>query len=134
MEIVMTTITVPNVGSTVELDVIDPHAARMIPPRDSVRRYRGEVLPGYRWLTDREFCLTGDDRWPVRVMNLAYIKNIRIITGTSRQVQTQTQTFQVRGSRGDHYTVTRSLSGWHCGCKGFEFRGRCRHITEAQTQ
>ena len=130
----MTTLTVPNPGSIIEVDVIDPHAQRMIPPRDPVRRYRGEVLPGHRWLTDREFCLSGDQAWPVRVMNLALIKRIRIITGTSREIQIQTQTFQISGSRGDTYTVTRNAAGWHCGCKGFEFRGRCRHITEAQTQ
>lgn len=134
MEDAMTTITVPNPGSIIEVEVINSHAPRMIPPRPGIQRYQGEVLPSYRWLTDREFCLSGDEQWPVRVINLKYIKNIRIVAGTSRKVQTQTQTFQIASSRGDHYTVTRSPAGWHCQCKGFEFRGRCRHIAEAQTR
>lgn len=128
----MTTIDVPNPGSIVEIEVNDPLARNHIPPGPDIRRMSGEVLPSYRWLTDREFCVTGDDRWPVRVINLNMVRSIKIVSGSSRQVITQTQTFKIQGSRGDVYVVTRSPAGWHCQCRGFEFRGRCRHITEAQ--
>ena len=128
----MTTVTVPNPGSFVEIEVNDPLARGHIPPGPDIRRLKGEVLPSYRWLTDREFCLTGDERWPVRVINLNMVRSIKIVSGSSRQVATQNQTFRIKGSRGDVYMVTRSPAGWHCQCRGFEFRGRCRHITEAQ--
>ena len=128
----MPTMNVPNPGSLVEIEVNDPLARGHIPPGPETRRFHGEVLPSYRWLTDREFCVTGDERWPVRVINLASVRSIKVISGSTRQVQTQNQTFTIKGSRGDTYMVTRSPAGWHCQCKGFEFRGRCRHIQEAQ--
>jgi len=46
----------------------------------------------------------------------------------------QGQTWEVRGSKGDIYTVSLSDGRWACTCPGSMFRGTCRHITElAQT-
>lgn len=39
---------------------------------------------------------------------------------------------EVRGSRGDIYTVTRDGSRLTCSCSGYKFRGACRHITEVE--
>ena len=134
MEIAMTTVSIPQPGSQIEIDVADPIAPRQIPPGPDQRTLRGEVIPGYRWLTDREFCMTGDRDWPVRVINIANVRKIRIVSGTSRTVQTDIKTYSISGSGGNHYAVTRSPAGWNCQCKGFQFRGRCRHIQEAQNQ
>lgn len=41
-------------------------------------------------------------------------------------------TFEVKGSKGDVYTVTEHNGNYSCSCSGFKFRGACRHITEAQ--
>jgi len=46
----------------------------------------------------------------------------------------------VKGSHGDEYTVRFGLMplphpvqhDWSCDCKGFKFRGTCRHITEVR--
>ena len=35
----------------------------------------------------------------------------------------------VVGSKGEKYTVTETESGVTCSCKGFQFRGQCRHIS-----
>lgn len=38
-------------------------------------------------------------------------------------------TKQVKGSKGNVYTVTRRENGsWHCTCTGFHYRKNCRHI------
>jgi hypothetical protein len=130
----MSSVQVPTVGSRIKIELIDRFSPNMIPPGPRHREFEGEVLPSYRWLTDREFCITGDDAWPVRVINMANVQNIVIQSGSTTTVQTSTQTYHIAGSKGAAYTVTRSAAGWHCQCKGFEFRGRCRHIEEAQKQ
>ena len=46
----------------------------------------------------------------------------------------QGETCQVRGSKGDVYTVSLTEGRWSCTCPGSTFRGTCRHIAElAQT-
>lgn len=40
------------------------------------------------------------------------------------------RTWEVKGSKGDNYTVTELDGKWSCTCSGFTFRGRCRHATE----
>jgi hypothetical protein len=49
---------------------------------------------------------------------------------------------QVKGSKGNTYTVSHSRLdpeesyrqgcdyGWTCTCKGFQFRGKCKHLTQ----
>lgn len=124
------TVTRPNPGSVIEITVLDPIAPRQIPPGPATRVYRGEVVKSHRWLTDREFCMTGDESWPIRVINLGNVTDIRFESGSSTTVNTAVQTWEVRGSRGDRYLVTRDSGGWSCDCKGFQFRKNCRHITE----
>jgi len=128
----MAVVQIPTPGSVVEFDLVDHIGPNMIPPRPGTRSFAGEVLPSYRWLTDREFCVAGDDSWPVRVINVANIRNLRITSGGTQTVNTTTKTYTIAGSKGSSYAVTRSTTGWHCQCKGYEFRGRCRHIEEAQ--
>lgn len=43
--------------------------------------------------------------------------------------QMQGVSTEVKGSKGDTYYVSFSMNGgMHCTCKGFEFRGKCKHI------
>ena len=121
---------VPALDSEIEVTLYDPMAARMIPPREPLRNYRGRVVASYRWLTDREFCMTGDDAWPVRVINLGNVVRMEFQSGSGTEVNTTVKTWEVRGSAGNRYLVTRDSAGWSCDCKGFQFRRNCRHVTE----
>jgi hypothetical protein len=38
------------------------------------------------------------------------------------------QTWEVKGSKGDLYTVSLIGGNYSCTCSGFKFRGQCRHI------
>ena len=126
----MNTNILPQVGAEIRVQVRNPFAARQIPPQPEITEYAGRVLDPYRWLTDREFCMTGDEAWPIRVMNLALIEDIQFVSGTGQEIDTTAQSWQVAGSRGNTYTVNRSRSTWTCTCPGFQFRKNCRHISE----
>lgn len=120
----------PNPGSVITVTVRDVLAPRQIPPGPDHRVYQGEVVRSDRWLTDREFSMTGDAAWPVRIINLGNVIDIQFESGTSTAVDTAVQTWEVRGSRGDRYLVRRDAHGWTCDCKGFQFRKNCRHVAE----
>lgn len=124
------TLTRPEPGSIVEVEIHNPFAARMIPPQPTQTVYKGQVLKSYRWLTDREFCMEGDASWPIRVINLGSVVRIDFESGSGTTIDTQSQSWEVVGSRGDRYLVTRDSSGWSCDCKGFQFRKSCRHISK----
>jgi len=38
------------------------------------------------------------------------------------------KTIEVKGSKGNKYTVTKRGSKWECQCRGFQFRRDCKHI------
>jgi len=72
---------------------------------------------------------------PVRVREipLERITNIEYADGRKadqEQVNPDTETWLVAGSKGSQYTVARTRSTWTCTCPGFQFRKICRHITE----
>ena len=120
----------PQPGSVIEVELYNRFAKAMIPPAPDPRVYRGQVLKSYKWLTDREFCMSGDDAWPTRVINLGNVVRLDIESGSAVAIDTSTQTWEVQGSRGDRYLVTRDSQGWSCDCKGFQFRKTCKHITD----
>lgn len=127
----MSTITAPNIDAEVELVMRNAFGKSMIPPQPDTYVIRGRVLKPYKWLNDREFCLTGSDDWPVRVININRVVKMKIITGTVKTIDTAPKVFSVTGSKGEVYTVSRMSNKWTCTCKGFEFRKNCRHIAEA---
>jgi len=72
---------------------------------------------------------------PVRVREIPLhrVTNIEYADGRAaeqEQVNQDTETWLVAGSKGSQYTVARTRSTWTCTCPGFQFRKICRHITE----
>ena len=102
----------------------------MIPPQPSVIEHEGTVLHPYKWLTDREFCLSGDKDFPIRVISLNQVLDIVLISGELKTLDLETKTFNVEGSKGNKYIVTKSKSKWDCTCPGFSFRKTCKHVVE----
>jgi hypothetical protein len=69
---------------------------------------------------------TADLRFPVSVISL---KNIVEVSGKSVNLEkTDSQTWEVKGSKGATYTVTRIGSDYTCNCVGFQYRKKCKHV------
>jgi hypothetical protein len=121
---------VPTVGSKVKITLRDHHGPKMIPPRSGITEYEGTVLNPDKWLTDRQFCLSGSARVPVRIIDMTRVVDIKVISGKLSEVNTSVKTWNVNGSKGNKYVVTRTSKGWSCTCTGYQFRKQCKHITE----
>ena len=120
---------VPTVGSKVRVSVKYPQGSSMIPPQPTVETFEGTVLKSHKWLTDQEFCLTGNSEIPVRVMTMRLVEDIELLSGSFSKVDTKVKVWQVSGSKGNTYTVTKNKSGYTCTCPGFTFRKACKHIS-----
>jgi hypothetical protein len=123
-------INIPVVGSDVEVIVANHFGAAQIPSGPKTRTYTGRVVAPYKWLDDRQFCMTGNAEWPTRVIHTNNIVKLRIIKGKAKKINTDIEIFTVKGSKGNSYTVTKSSNGWTCTCTGFEFRRSCKHVAE----
>jgi hypothetical protein len=120
---------VPSVGSKVRVSINFRQGSVMIPPQPTTEVFEGTVLKSHKWLTDRDFCLTGDNDMPVRVISMSLVEDIELLNGTFNNVDTEIKVWQVSGSKGSTYTVTKNKSGYTCSCPGFTFRKSCKHIS-----
>jgi hypothetical protein len=112
--------TIPTVGSTIAVD------CQYITKSST---FTGVVVKPYRWLSADEFCLqTGNKEFPVSVINLANIVNMKILNGST----SKTRKFKVKGSKGDEYLVTLSDNHYSCHCIGFKYHNKCKHITKVK--
>ena len=121
---------VPTVGSVIKIRTRYSQGPRMIPPQPDHHLYEGKVLPPYKWLNDRQFCMSGDNDWPIRVITMEFVEDIIILNGSFKDINTGVKTFEVAGSKGNKYIVTSNNSGWNCTCPGFQFRRQCKHVSE----
>lgn len=121
---------VPTVGSKVKIKLSFSQGKSMIPPIPSFIEYEGIVLHPYKWLTDREFCLSGDKDWPVRVIAIDRVLNLELVSGELKTLNLEHKVYNVNGSKGNKYIVTKSKSKWDCTCPGFSFRKTCKHVVE----
>lgn len=120
---------VPNIGSKIKVRVTYSQGPRMFPPQPKFTELEGEVISPYKWLNDREFCITGDKNFPIRVINMDLVEDIQLLSGSFKTVDTGVKVYTVKGSKGNEYTVIRNGKGWSCTCPGATFRGNCKHIT-----
>jgi hypothetical protein len=123
-------IQVPTKDSKVRVSISFVQGPRMIPPQPDVRVFEGTVVPSYKWLNDRQFCLTGDEEMKIRVIDMNFVKDIELLTGSMKNVDTDIKVYEVAGSKGNKYVVTKNSKGWDCTCPGFQFRKSCKHVSE----
>ena len=114
--------TVPTIGSDIEVS-----CKFYTGPCNFV----GTVIKPYKWLSADEFCLqTGNKEFPISVINLKYIIDLKILNGST----IKTRKFKVKGSKGDEYLVTLSDNHYSCHCIGFKYHSKCKHITSVKNK
>ena len=83
-------------------------------------RYEGKYIPS--------------DNLPKFDTRVISMKNVVAINGKPvEQYKESIQQFLIPASRGGNYSVrVENGVGKSCDCKGFQFRGHCRHLNEAE--
>jgi len=120
---------VPTVGSVIKIRTRYSQGPLMVPPAPDHNVYEGKVLAPYKWLNDRQFCMTGSAEWPVRVISIDLVEDLELLSGNVKNIDTSIKTFEVSGSKNNKYLVTSNSKGWSCTCPGFQFRKQCKHVS-----
>lgn len=123
----MNSMSVPAVGSHVRVTTryrnhyyLD---AATKPWRDTV--HEGVVVPNEKWDGPNTFCMTGNQKMPVRNIALGNVYRLEIVKG--KLVKTDVRAFRVK-SNGKTYVVTKSGKNLSCTCTGFHYRHKCKHV------
>ena len=92
--------------------------------------YEGTVVKNFPWQQPNTFALTGNINIPIRVIELKDVFDLESngAVGTKEEIDNTTQAVEVKGSKGEMYTVTKFGNKYSCTCVGFQFRKKCKHI------
>jgi len=127
-----------SVGDTVTV-LVKNRMPGMLVWRPATDELQGKIMSSPDWVPEHSFCMTGS-RWvPMRVIRWSDVVSITQNGRTekvtvSAEVTTKPQEWQIAGSRGSTYTVTRNGNRWSCDCKAMQFgRNTCKHIKQTQT-
>jgi hypothetical protein len=140
-------IKVPAIGSEVEVTCYHD-TSWMIYPTNPEFVIKGKVVRSEEWDKEDTFrVFTGKQDHAIAVIAMSSVVSIKTGDGkavkyTKRQVtqaEPKIDTWEVTGSKGDIYTVTRSIKAdgaafWTCSCVGFQFKRNCSHIKGIQTK
>jgi hypothetical protein len=91
----------------------------------------GEVIPTPKWVDYEAVTVrTGDGKFDFRIVEAAMIVEM---DGSSfvAALTPKASTIEVKGSKGNIYTVTIGAKYSSCTCQAFQFRRSCKHIKEA---
>lgn len=122
-----------NVSETVTIRVKSPLWERreaFAYPIPEFETYTGTVLPSPSWVGADEICIsTGNVGFPFRV-----IEKARIVGCEEAREKPEEELFQIQGTGGKVYPVTRSRGVWSCPCTGFGYRRSCSHVVIAKSK
>jgi len=88
--------------------------------------FTGTLIPNPEWVADDCITMQLEDG------SLAVIPKQEIVGQPPEPDKASAASYQVKGSKGNLYTVTRTGKIWSCTCTGFQFRKDCKHIREAK--
>lgn len=109
-------------------------------PANRTSIFEGVVVPTFSWLEGLHICITSNDtKIPVRSFKLEHVVKIVRADGSETlptpvaPVKKEKDTsWNVAGSKGASYVVSRSGNRWHCSCVAGGFGRACKHVKEVQ--
>ena len=96
--------------------------------------YTGTVVPSNKWDAPGTFKLhTGNPQHPDSIIPIDHVHSITSLDGTDvlageAEVSSRAR-WEIPGSKGSVYVVTKESSRYHCSCPGFQFRRSCKHLS-----
>lgn len=139
----------PKVGSWVRV-VTDYSEYRKMFHRNLQRTYEvvGRVMESQEWEGEGTFALLTDDpKLRIKTIDLKFVKSIEQIKAQALHEETggrfkalmieeksADRTFDIKGSKGNTYVVTKSKFTWTCTCEAGQRGRRCKHVEEAQNK
>ena len=96
--------------------------------------YEGTVGSSHRFLDTNSFVLNTPTtpEFTRREISLSSVIDLVYLDGTHATLENNSdQSWTVKGSKGDVYTVTRTANKLNCSCVGFQFRKKCKHLEVA---
>jgi len=127
----------PEIGTQIEVTVgVRNTGGKVFYHRPTTHTFIGTVLtPPYDIGPDK-FALSGTTSFPVRVIQLDNVKDMRTVDGAELAkrniVVSDVIEEQVAGSKGNVYTVRKQHDKWSCSCPGFQFRKDCKHVNQVK--
>lgn len=123
-----------NVGDTVTVKTKNPIWKRRKNYAFPIKEYdvyTGVVVVPPKWAGDKLALTTGIKNFPIRLIEYS-----SIVDSDNKEIviKLPSQTWSVKGSKGDAYVVTYDGSSWSCTCTGFGFRKSCKHIVEKKKE
>ena len=96
--------------------------------------FTGTLIPNPEWVADDCITMQLEDRSlaviPKRDIIFEPVDGAPFFNSIASIVPSAS--YQVKGSKGNLYTVTRTGKIWSCTCTGFQFRRDCKHVREAK--
>lgn len=94
----------------------------------------GTVVPSNKWDAPGTFKLhTGNVQHPDSIISIDRVHDIHALDGTSIQPGAQqvpdSKRWEIPGSKGNVYVVTKQDKQFTCSCPGFTFRKSCKHLS-----
>jgi hypothetical protein len=134
---------VPALGTKVTV-IVHNDTSWMLVDMPQERTISGTVVKSAEWDADNTFrVFTGDPNNPTSVIPVSHVKSVTDGAGTTVKMtavrmldkgEPKIDAWQVTGSKGDIYTVTRTNDFWTCSCVGFQWKRNCGHIKKKQEE
>ena len=101
--------------------------------------HTGTVLKNNDWNDPASFNITtGRPEFPVANIPLHRVIDIQYVDGTEAaivdDVDDDSETWSMSGSKGNEYVVTRRGDTWSCECVGWQYRSQCKHVNACKEE
>lgn len=107
---------------------------------------RGKVVESQDWEGENTFALlTTDRKMPIKTIELKRVAELEVIEAgaleslnnvefkaAEAEAAEDIRVFEIKGSKGNPYVVTKNKFTWTCTCVAGQRGRRCKHVAEAQ--